>query len=76
MLDDGGQGETAHPDMCITFNASDRELRIEFKVIACRGNENCGGGFIAVLCVVDPLSNRRISIAFHIRRSAGLIVML
>jgi len=28
--------------MCITFNASDRELRIEFNVIACRGNDkNC-----------------------------------
>ena len=33
MLDDGGKGETATPDLCFQFVGSQRELRIEFKVL-------------------------------------------
>lgn len=33
MLDDGGTGASATPDLCFCFVGSKRELRIEFKIL-------------------------------------------
>ncbi len=42
MLDDGGQCEVAHPDICVYFDGSDEEMRTECKVLDARGqNKNC-----------------------------------